>query len=278
MNFFDQQTIKSFLAKKRIWAKKSFGQHFLIDRSVVDDILKAADLATPDRNRTVLEIGPGLGGLTSELIKFAGKVLAVEADRELVALLPKLLGQPSNLTVVPAPIQHFRRDDYFQDLKYDLIANLPYNISSYVLRAFLEKKPRPKNIIVMVQKEVAERAIAPAGDSERGVLSVAVELFSQSAEIIRSVGQNSFWPRPAVESAILKIKPKTAISGEEEKILQIAKIGFAQRRKKISNSLTAGLPLDSDKIFAILKIGDLNPNLRPQDITLDQWKTISQKI
>lgn len=269
MDLTNKQVIQALLIRHKISPKKSFGQHFLIDQLVLEKIIAAAKLEKVDRSRTILEIGPGLGALTGELLKRTGKVISVEADHQLAAILKQIVGKRSNLTVVPAAIQHFRRQEYLLDQKFDLVANLPFNISSYVLRTFLELVPRPRQIIVLIQKEVAERVIAKAGDSERGLLSLAVELFAKNAEVVQIVPPSAFWPEPKVESAILKIDVRA--SGHSllyRTILPIAKICFNQRRKKIKNSLPT-------EITARLTEKQIDPNLRPQDLTLKQWKTIS---
>lgn len=270
MNLADKQIIQAIFIRNKISPKKSFGQNFLIDEQVLNQILKAANLEKPDRKSIILEIGPGIGVLTAALIEKAGKVIAVEADHEMVGVLKKVLNEPSNLTVVPAAIQHFRRDEYFQDGQYKIVANIPYNISSYLLNDYLQNSPRPSEMILMLQEEVAERAIAKPGDSERSLLSLVVELFSKKAEIIEIIPSTAFWPAPKVESAILKIIVRAdTLVRPYDQIIRIAKIAFSQRRKKIANSL----PIEMRGIASLHS--DIDLNLRPQDLTLEQWKAIS---
>lgn len=270
MDLTNKQVIQALLAKHKINPKKSYGQNFLVEKKVLEKILKTADLnpTKPDRKRTILEIGPGFGALTVALLKSAGKVIAVEADHAMIGILQKITESPSNLMIVKAPIQHFRRADYLADGQYDLVANLPYNISSYVLRTFLIESPRPRQIVLMLPKAVAERVVAKAGDADRGLLSLIVELFSIQVKIIQIVLPTAFWPEPKVESAILKIDVKAYGNAPAQSILRIAKIAFSQRRKKIANSLPA-------EIVAELSENQIDPNLRPQDLTLDQWQKIA---
>lgn len=278
MDLSNLDQLKSLLKQNKALAKKSFGQHFLVDSSVLEDILKAANLAKPDRKRKILEIGPGLGVLTQELIQIAGLVVAVEADHEMVGVLIKILKNPSNLTIVPKAIQVFRRDEYFEDLEYDLISNLPYSVSSYVLGSFLEQRPRPRQLVVMMQKEVAQRVMAGPGDRARGVLSLALEILADKVELVRLVSPNSFWPMPKVESAVVKIISKPEISPQAESILKLAKKGFNSRRKQIANSLSQSGSYSKSEILSILNSSDIDPNLRPQDLTLNQWQKINQKM
>lgn len=295
MDLSNKQVVQALLAKFKIGPKKSFGQNFLVDRSVLDLILKTAGLSSRSggvepsaRNvgvessvenkraghvQPLLEIGPGIGTLTVELLKYTNKLVAVEADHEMVGILQKITEMPSNLTIIPTTIQHFRRQDYFQDGQYKVVANIPYNISSYLLNDYLQNSPRPSEMILMMQKKVAQRAIAKSGDSERSLLSLVVELFSEKAEIVQIVHPSAFWPEPKVESAILKIivDPNVETQGiaSVQSILKIAKIAFSQRRKKIANSL----PVEMRRIASLRS--DIDLNLRPQDLTLVQWKIIS---
>lgn len=282
MDLCNKQVIQALCAKYKIHPQKSFGQNFLIDQSVLDLIMKTAGFSI-DRAEVelsaknvgveyiqpLLEIGPGFGTLTIELLQYTNKLVAVEADHEMVGILQKITELPSNLTIIPTTIQHFRRQDYFQDGQYKIVANIPYNISSYLLNDYLQNSPRPSEMILMMQKEVAQRAIAKSGDSERSLLSLVVELFSEKAEIVQIVPPSAFWPEPKVESAILKIIVRAdTLVRPYDQIIRIAKIAFSQRRKKIINSLPA-------EIVAKLSANKIDPNLRPQDLTLEQWKTIS---
>ena len=257
-----------------------------MEQQILDFILKTAGLsvdqtgaqhAVEDKRaghvQPLLEIGPGIGTLTVELLKYTNKLVAVEADHEMVGVLQKITEMPSNLTIIPTTIQHFRRQDYFQDGQYKIVANIPYSISSYLLNDYLQNSPRPSEMILMLQKEVAQRAIAKASDSERSLLSLVVELFSKKAEIVQIVPSAAFWPEPKVESAILRIiiDPDVETQGiaSVQSILHIAKIAFSQRRKKIANSLPVEI------CHGISLRSDIDLNLRPQDLTLDQWKIIS---
>jgi len=287
MNLTNKQDIQSLLSKHNIHPKKSYGQNFLVDQKVLEDILAAAGfLSSSDvRSRyasdvgnrhacSLLEIGPGIGTLTVELLKYAKSVIAVEADRDMFRILQETTGSPSKLKIIPTTIQHFRRHEYLKDGEYKIVANLPYNVSSYVLNDYLQNSPKPSEIIVMLQKEVAERCIAKAGDSDRSLLSLVVELYSKKTEIIRTVPPSAFWPEPKVQSAILKIILDDNVETQNfvslrQSILKTAKQAFSQRRKKLSNSLK-----NSD----IIKLSGISADARPQDLTLQQWQNLTKKI
>lgn len=284
MDLCNKQVIQALCAKNKIHPQKSFGQNFIVDRSVLDLILKTAGFLSRPKGvestnnargveyiQPLLEIGPGIGTLTVELLKYTNKLVAVEADHQMVGILQKITESPSILTIVPTTIQHFRRQDYFQDGQYKVVANIPYNISSYLLNDYLQNSPRPTEMILMMQKEVAERAIAKPGDSERSLLSLVVELFSEKSEIIKIIPPSAFWPEPKVESAIIYLKVRAYCNTPvHQQILQIAKIAFSQRRKKIANSL----PVEMRRIASLQS--DIDLNLRPQDLTLEQWQKLCQ--
>ena len=201
---------------------KSKGQNFLIETKVVDDIIKVAAL---EHNETVLEIGPGLGILTQELVKHAGKVIAVELDKKLFVYLKSKFKTVTNLELIEGDILEILNNftEKILGKKYKVVANLPYQITSYVLRRLLELENKPTELVVMVQKEVAERICAQAG--QMSILAVMVQYYSQP-EIVRIVGKNNFWPEPQVESAVLKLRVNKS-SGNKIDEKEFFKIGRA---------------------------------------------------
>ncbi|MCL5407524.1 MAG: 16S rRNA (adenine(1518)-N(6)/adenine(1519)-N(6))-dimethyltransferase RsmA [Patescibacteria group bacterium] len=248
--------------------KKFLGQNFLINDKIIPDIIKVAEIKKDD---VVIEIGPGLGILTKALIDAGAKVYAIEKDFELAEMLRKALGKNKNLTIV-------HQDALFFDLsifkKYKVVSNLPFNIASPLIRKFLESQNQPELMVVMVQKEVAEKIVAKPGDSERGILTLAVEFYA-NAEIIMTVSKNSFRPQPQVDAAILKLQPyphtRYADKVGSKLFFQIVKAGFSAKRRQIRNSLAATLRLEKDKVTDILKKAQIDPSLRAEDLTLKQW-------
>jgi 16S rRNA (adenine1518-N6/adenine1519-N6)-dimethyltransferase len=250
--------------------RKGLSQSFLVDRRVCATIARAAELGAADQ---VLEVGPGLGVLTEVLLRHAGRVVAVELDWQLAAALPGLLGGPANLEVVQADALTVDPAALF-DGDYKLVANLPYHITSPLLMHLLQAPRRPSLIVVMVQREVAERIAAPPG--ELSYLAVAAQLYSVP-RIIRTVPAAAFYPRPRVESAVLRldVRPAPAVVPEAPAaLLRFVQAGFKQPRKQLRNSLAEGLGRPPAEVAALLRQAELDPTRRPQTLTLDEWATL----
>lgn len=262
-----------------IWPQRSKGQNFLISRKVLDKIVKAADLS---KNDTVLEVGPGLGILTEALIKRVKRVISVELDKKLFAFLQVKFKEVKNLELINEDILKFQvSSSKFQD--YKVVANLPYNITSNFLRKFLSNEPKPSSMVLLIQKEVAERICAQLG--KMSLLSVSVQLYGQPA-IIQIVGRQNFWPQPEVDSAILKI---SAIKSQQEitqwlgqisekEFWQIVKVGFSAKRKQLANNLAAGLKIASQEAKKILKKVNLDPQIRAQNLTPTDWLKLAKSL
>ncbi|MFH2136234.1 MAG: 16S rRNA (adenine(1518)-N(6)/adenine(1519)-N(6))-dimethyltransferase RsmA [Patescibacteria group bacterium] len=268
----DSNVIKNFCKKYGVRPSREFGQNFLIDREVLEEMVRTADLGKDD---IVLEIGPGFGVLTEELIGRVKKVVAVETDRKMAKILKEILDAPKNLEVVENDILKIANYELgVKDYKYKIVANLPYQITSAVFRKFLSEEPRPSELTVMVQKEVAERICATAG--EMSLLSLSVQFYGQP-EIVAVVPRSAFWPEPEVDSAILKIfnikevceKNKEKI--DPEKFFRLTKIGFSARRKQLQNNLAGGLRLPNKTMQDILAKNGFNPKIRAQDLSVDDW-------
>jgi 16S rRNA (adenine1518-N6/adenine1519-N6)-dimethyltransferase len=229
-----------------------------------------ARAAALDAADDVLEIGPGLGVLTAELVRHARRVVAVELDRQLAAALPALLGGPANLEVVQADALTVDPGALFAG-DYKLVANLPYHITSPLLLRALEAPRRPRLIVVMVQREVAERIAAPPGDLS--YLAVAVQLYA-TPRIVRTVPAAAFYPRPRVESAVLRldVHPAPAVVPDAPAaFLGLVQAGFKQPRKQLRNSLAEGLGCRPAEAEAVLRAARVDPTRRPQALTLDDW-------
>ena len=279
MDLTDLNVIKSFGKKYGVRPSKEFGQNFLIDREVLETIVQAADLKKDD---VVLEVGPGFGVLTSELVGQVGRVVAVEADKKMAKILKEILEAPKNLEVVENNILKLQVSEYgFRNYEYKLVANLPYQITSAVFRKFLSEEPRPNEITVMVQKEVAERICAKAG--EMSLLSLSVQFYGQP-EIVAIVPRRAFWPEPEVDSAIIKISNIKNIYERNKKeidpgkFFRLAKIGFSSRRKQLQNNLAGGLRLKNEEVQNILiKLG-FDPKIRAQDLGVDNWISLVNRL
>ncbi len=274
--------LKNLLQQYGIKPSKGKGQNFLINNGILQKIIKAADLSFDDY---VLEIGPGFGVLTEALLKDSKKVLSVELDKSLFFFLKKKFKQAKNFELLEADILKIRNEEIVKLLKcgkvgYKLIANLPYAISKPVLQKFLVYDPKPKEIVVLLQKEVAQKIIARPG--QMSILSLSVQFYGRP-QIIDSVAKQNFYPEPKVESAILKIKVnndllpreiKKILEGvdfEIKKFWQLVKIGFSSPRKQLQNNLSAGFKISKIDTKNKLKLANLNDNVRPQDLSLADW-------
>jgi 16S rRNA (adenine1518-N6/adenine1519-N6)-dimethyltransferase len=250
--------------------RKGLSQSFLVDRRVCATIARAAEVGGADE---VLEVGPGLGVLTAELVRQAGRVVAVELDRQLAAALPGLLGGPANLEVVRADALTLDFGALFGG-RYKLVANLPYHITSPLLMHVLQPARRPDLVVVMVQREVAERIAAPPG--ELSYLAVAVQLYSVP-RIVRTVPAAAFYPRPRVESAVLRLDVRPApavVPGAPAAFLRLVQAGFKQPRKQLRNSLAEGLGRPPAEAETLLRHAGLDSTRRPQTLTLAEWAAL----
>lgn len=261
--------LKSQLMAKGLWAKKSLGQNFLIDDEVLDKIVDAADLYDGDH---VIEVGPGTGFLTERLIQKAGKVTSVELDADMVVILKEQFSLTENLEVVQTDILKANVPELADD-KYKVVANIPYYITSPVIRHFLQAEVRPKLMVLLVQKEVAQKMCAMNGKS-----FITVETQVQGhVEYIATVPASSFYPAPKVDSAILKITvyPEPKVPDSELKdFLRIVKFGYSQKRKKLSNGLSAGLHIEPAEARKIMEKANIPEGARPEELEIEDWQRL----
>jgi len=270
MDLTDLNDIKNLLRKHGLWTKKWLGQNFLVDRDELNNIVAAAEI---DKDDLIVEIGPGLGVMTQELAKKAKKVIAVELDEEIIPILKETTKQFDNIEIKNQDVLKFQAPE--ED--YKIVANIPYYITSKILKTFLEKAPnKPKSITILSQREVAEQIIAEPGDLT--VLAVSVQVFGQ-ANYVKTILANSFYPAPKVNSAILHIdlydKPKVKV--DLKIFFQVLKAGFSQRRKKLRNSIGAGLQLPAIKAARLLEGAQIDPSRRAQELSLKEWEALTER-
>ncbi|MGE5297744.1 MAG: 16S rRNA (adenine(1518)-N(6)/adenine(1519)-N(6))-dimethyltransferase RsmA [Acidobacteriaceae bacterium] len=266
------EEIKQILKASKFRPKDYMGQNFLVDQDVLDRIVSAADLKPSDE---VLEVGPGLGVLTSELVKKCSKVVAVEKDRRFFGLIKRQFKHQKNLDLVNADILRFNIGESFGK-SFKVVANIPYYLTSKFISLLLTLRKKPESIVVLVQKEVAERAAAKPGDLS--VLGLSVQFFADP-EIIGLVKPGSFWPMPKVDSAILKIVPKPKFPSVDEKMFfWVLKAAFAGKRKQLHNSLSNNLHVPEDEVLKKLSASGIDPVLRPQQLTLSDWVRLSEQF
>ncbi len=255
--------------------KKSLGQNFLHDPNALEKIVDTAELMPED---TVLEVGPGTGALTVFLAQSAARVIAVEIDERLLPILQHQLGDFNNVEIVHADILETSVDQLVGPGDFVVVANLPYYITSAILRHLLEPAHKPRRLVLTVQQEVAERLIARPGDLSLLAISV---LFYGKPSIVTRLNPAAFWPRPDVGSAVVRIdvyeQPPVDVPGEEL-FFKVVRAGFGQKRKQIKNSIGAGLGITHAGSAAILETAGVDPTRRAETLTLDEWAAISRVV
>ncbi len=249
-------------------ANKALGQHLLVSRSALRAVVEAADL-TPDD--AVLEVGAGHGALTVELARSARRVVAVELDRAILPVLRETTAPFSIVEIVERNLLDVQPEDLFGSESYKLVANLPYYITAATLRHFLEARNPPRLLVVMVQREVAERMTARAG--QMSLLSLSVQFYGPPRIVVR-IPASAFYPPPKVESAIVRIDLHTSpplTPKARDWLFTLAHAGFAEKRKQIHNSLARHLDVDPERIQAWLNAAEIDPARRAQTLSLDDW-------
>ena len=271
---------KTDLDAQGLRAQKKFGQHFLTDPRILESIANAGDVSPED---TVLEIGPGLGHLTRVLARRARRVVAVEIDEELATRLKTEFASTSNVTIERGDILEYDLIELAgTNLEpappFKVIANLPYYITSAILRHLLEATHKPRVIVVMVQRQVAQRLIARP--PMMNLLAVSVQCFAQ-ARIVRTVAAGAFYPRPKVDSAVVRLDvldTPVIAAPDTARFFDIVRAGFGEKRKQLRNSLAHGLGLDPFQMESILAHIHIDPSRRAETLSLDEWAALCRAL
>lgn len=255
---------------------KNLGQHWLRDKDVLDEIATSADLGPDD---VVLEIGPGLGTLTKVLVERAGRVIAIEFDRQLAERLLKFELSDKNLIVKNEDFLQFDLDALPEG--YKIVGNIPYYITGKIIRKILTANNKPAVAVLLVQKEVAERVAANPG--EMSILSVIAQYYSDvSLGVV--VPADKFDPPPKVDSQVVVLKPRPFSVREsqdptqEKRFLTVVKAGFSARRKKLHTSLAGGLGISTDQARQILGDAGIDSNLRAQNLSVEDWLRLAGRF
>ena len=274
----DPADVRATLRAAGLRARRALSQNFLADADVLSQILEAAD---PEPGGRVLEIGPGLGLLTAGLLEAGSSVTAVELDRGLATFLRERFED----AIEDGRLRLIEGDALDQDLvnlvepPYDIVANLPYHITSPILHALLGTPPRPRRLVLMVQREVAERIAAPPG--KMSYLSVFVQYHAR-VRVAFAVPPGAFEPEPAVESAIIVVEPYDAddrLSAEEEdQLWRLVQAAFRERRKMLHNVLARQLPFDAARVAAALETAGIAPDRRPQTVAVGEWLALKEAL
>jgi len=266
--------LKKLFEKHNFSPKKFLGQNFLVSRGICKTIVETAEISKRD---IVLEVGPGVGNLTVELAKKAKKVIAVEKDKKMIEILKDVLKNANvrNVKIVQGDILKLKPKTF--DLKiYKLVANIPYYLTSRLVRKFLEEKIKPRLIVLTVQKEVAQRICAKP--PKMNLLAVSVQFYA-SPKITSFISKKCFWPSPKVDSAIIKIVlPKSVplISVGLSLFFKIVRAGFSQPRKQLVNNLSKGLGIEKIKIKRWLLIEGIKPERRAESLNIENWINLAK--
>jgi 16S rRNA (adenine1518-N6/adenine1519-N6)-dimethyltransferase len=254
-------------------ADKRLGQNFLQDSSALEKIVEAAEINDAD---DVLEVGPGLGSLTRYLAVSARRVTAVELDEKLLPPLRAVTAPYRNVRLIHGDILELSPSELIERPDYLVVANIPYYITSAVIRHLLESDPKPRRVVLTVQKEVAERICAKPGNLS--LLALSVQVYGKP-EIAARIPAGAFFPAPKVDSAILKIDiykdpliPKETL----ETFFKLIKAGFGQKRKTLRNSLSSGLHIPPAEAEALLTRANINPMRRAETLSMEEWKTLCE--
>ena len=281
-NLCDQGTVSRLLKKYGFTFSKALGQNFLIDDSVCPAM---AESLGADENTGVIEIGPGIGVLTKELCKTAGKVAAIELDKRLYPVLDETLADYNNIELICGDVMKLDLKQIISEkfAGFDIIkicANLPYYITSPVIMLLLESELPIDEIVVMVQREAAERLCAEMGTRQAGAVTAAVNFYG-SAEILFDVPRESFMPSPKVDSAVIRITlngdNKYEIS-DKKQFFALVRAAFAQRRKTLTNSVSATLAISKSKVEAALDEIGLDRSVRAEKMTMEDFAALSEML
>nr|WP_206529719.1 16S rRNA (adenine(1518)-N(6)/adenine(1519)-N(6))-dimethyltransferase RsmA [Brevibacillus sp. SYP-B805] len=275
---------RDILEKYGFSFKKSLGQNFLIDTNILHNIVETAQL---DKEKGVIEIGPGIGALTEQLGRAAGKVVAVEIDQRLLPILDETLGPYPNIEIVHGDVleidlHRLIRERFSGYQKISVVANLPYYVTTAILMKLLEERLPLEHIVVMIQKEVADRIAAKPGTKDYGSLSVAAQFYAE-AEVAMVVPASVFVPRPHVDSAVIKLtlrkQPPVEVA-DEALFFRVVRASFAQRRKTLLNNLQHNLftKEQKDQVIQLLAAAGIDPARRGETLSLQEFAGLANVI
>ncbi len=278
---------RQMLGEYELRARKGLGQHFLVNSGILKIIIQAAGLSSGD---VVLEVGPGMGVLTRELIEQSGYVIAIELDTRMIELLQENLSNHHNYSIINKDVLETEPLDLIQKekdkfppaisdpLKYKLVANLPYYITQPIIRHFCEARLKPQIMVIMVQKEVAQNIVARPGDLS--ILAISIQFYGKP-QIIDYVSAGNFYPVPKVDSAILKIdmytQPPVKVT-DEKHFFKIVRAGFCAARKQVANSLSQGLDIPKAEVLSLMQKVDIDPQKRAETLTLEEWARLENNF
>lgn len=271
MKLTSKKFIKNLLRRYQTKPSKRLGQNFLIDKTVIKQFIRACDLKEGD---LVFEVGPGIGTLTQEIAKKVRKVVAVEKDPKMVEILKETLKDFKNVEIVQGDVLKIFNSQ-FSIFNYKVIGNLPFYLTAPVIRKFLESKTPPKEMIFIVQKEVAQRICAKS--PKMSILAVSVQVYAKP-KIVAFISRGSFWPQPNVDSAIIKISNfKSQMSkSKKELFFKLVKAGFSHPRKQLINNFSKELKIDKEIVKNWLLKNEIKPTQRAETLTVKDWLNLTK--
>lgn len=280
-NLSDASVVKDLLSRHGFKFSKALGQNFLINPTVCP---RMAQVCGADESTGVIEVGPGFGVLTAELAKKAKKVVSIELDERLLPVLDETLADFNNVKIINADVLKVDLkkiiEEEFAGMKVAVCANLPYYITSPVIMHLLESRLPIENLTVMVQKEAAQRLCAPVGSRDAGAVTVAVDFYSDAKKAF-DVSAGSFMPAPKVDSSVIKldIRKQPPIELKDEKLFfRMVKAVFAQRRKTAANSISAGMSLPKEKVYAAIANAGYPETVRAESFTMEELAVLANSI
>lgn len=265
--------VAALLRSHGLSPNKRLGQNFLVDESALARIVEAADVSPES---SVLEVGPGLGSLTRHLARAARRVVAVELDVSLIPLLETVLRDAPNVEIVQGDILRIDPAALMGEEGYLVVANIPYYITSNLIRHLLESGRKPNRMVLTVQREVAERITARPGDMS--LLALSVQVYGRPRVVTR-IPAGAFYPAPEVDSAAVRIDlyPQPVIPDEQlDAFFRLIKAGFSQKRKTLRNALSAGLAIKGEQAARLLESAGIDPRRRAETLALEEWQTLTQ--
>jgi len=263
--------VRTLLRRYNLDPYKGLGQNFLVDQAALKEIVACAEVGRED---TVLEIGAGLGNLTRLLAQAAKRVVAVEIDRKLIPPLQEVMARHGNCEIIEGDILELNPAVIIGENGYLVVANIPYYITSAIIRHLLTNASKPKRLVLTMQSEVASRICAEPGDLS--LLALSVQVFG-TPRIMTSIPAAAFFPPPKVDSSTLRVDiyPEPLMTDKQLALFfRLAKAGFSQKRKMLRNTMAAGLHLSSEQAEALLRSAGIDPMRRAQTLDLVEWRTL----
>lgn len=290
MKPYTRNAVREISEKHGFRRADSLGQNFLVDRNIIEKIIDAAELT---ENTLVIEIGPGMGALTQVAAEKAGKVIAVEIDRHLIPVLGEVVGHLDNVEIINQDIlktdinelidsekKNFATSDHEID-KVVILGNLPYYITTPIIMGILEREIKMDTMVIMMQKEVAERIVATPGGKTYGALSIACQFFCET-NYVTTVPRTVFQPQPKVDSAVLRLDKREELpweigAGGRKLFFEVVRAGFNRRRKTLLNALTA-LGMDKEDLKSILDGAGVEPSRRAETLSIQEFANVANAI